>query len=546
MTLSPIFRLAVVASLALALLTTLTAAIPHARSVDASELVRKQVPADPRGVTTIITPDGVTVRYKRPGADGGVCETTPGVNSYSGYVDVDENTHMFFWFFEARNRPDEAPLTLWLNGGPGSDSLVGLFAELGPCNVSNLTTQLNPYSWNNESNILFLSQPVGVGFSYQDEVIGTVNGSGLPATSTQPDGRYGWADASHINTTKTAAIGVWAVLQALIQDLPIMDHTVQSRTFNLWTESYGGHWGPVFFSYFSDQNHAIQNGSSKGVALNMGSLGIINGMISAKIQMPFYPEFAHNNSYGVGINETVYQYMKMSWDFPAVDRSTPSGFAICAAASNFCSMYVETPFYWSTGRDAYDIRKHPEDEDDFAELVEFLNLASTQDAIGVSLNYTTTDNSRVSTAFGSTGDLVYPDMLADLVDLLSQGVSVHLMYGDADYICNWLGGEAVSLQVDYTHAQQFRSSGYTPFVVNGVEYGSTRQYSNFSFTRMYDSGHMVPRDQPGASLEYFRRVIHGLAVADGSQKITDGYDTNGVAHATHTNSMTSRTPYPTL
>lgn len=52
-------------------------------------------------------------------------------------------------FFEARNNPETAPLTLWLNGGPGSDSLIGLFQELGPCNVTeDLETQLNPYAWN--------------------------------------------------------------------------------------------------------------------------------------------------------------------------------------------------------------------------------------------------------------------------------------------------------------------------------------------------------------------------------------------------------------
>ena len=50
-----------------------------------------------------------------------------GVNSYSGYVDLDAHTHMFFWFFEARKNPHTAPITLWLNGGPGSDSMIGLF-----------------------------------------------------------------------------------------------------------------------------------------------------------------------------------------------------------------------------------------------------------------------------------------------------------------------------------------------------------------------------------------------------------------------------------
>lgn len=64
-------------------------------------LIKKQVPAEPTGVKTINSPNNVTIRYKEPGKEG-VCETTPGVNSYSGYVDLDYETHMFFWFFEAR------------------------------------------------------------------------------------------------------------------------------------------------------------------------------------------------------------------------------------------------------------------------------------------------------------------------------------------------------------------------------------------------------------------------------------------------------------
>lgn len=29
--------------------------------------------------------------------NSGVCETTPGVNQYSGYLDVGSGLHMFFW-----------------------------------------------------------------------------------------------------------------------------------------------------------------------------------------------------------------------------------------------------------------------------------------------------------------------------------------------------------------------------------------------------------------------------------------------------------------
>lgn len=43
--------------------------------------------------------------------------------------------------------------------------------ELGPCAISeNLTSYLNPYAFNEVSNMIFLSQPLGVGFSYGSKV----------------------------------------------------------------------------------------------------------------------------------------------------------------------------------------------------------------------------------------------------------------------------------------------------------------------------------------------------------------------------------------
>jgi hypothetical protein len=124
---------------------------------------------------------------------------------------------VFYWFFESRNDPAKDPFTLWLNGGPGSDSLIGLFEENGPCMIDdNLTAVHNPYSWNNVSNMLYISQPVGVGFSYQQQGVGSFNSysedfhynsSDWPATGRWPLSEP--LNTGTIDTTDLAAVAVW-------------------------------------------------------------------------------------------------------------------------------------------------------------------------------------------------------------------------------------------------------------------------------------------------------------------------------------------------
>ncbi|TVY82437.1 Carboxypeptidase S1-like protein B [Lachnellula suecica] len=501
-------------------------------------------PANATDVKTIISPGGATIRYKQPGK-AGVCETTPGVNDYAGYVDLDNATHMFFWFVEARNDPASAPLTLWLNGGPGSDSLIGFFQELGPCNVSaDLKTHLNPYAWNEVSNMLFLSQPIGVGFSYSSE-------------ETDEYETIGEIDpAATISTTDEAAVAAWHVLQGFLANLPQLDSQITSKTFNLWTESYGGHYGPSFFSYFRDQNAAIANGTQNGTRLVMDTLGIINGIIDERIQAPFYPEFAVNNTYGIKtVNDTVYSEMKAAYYDPGKCRdqidacaavaniSSNEGQHTCDLATNICRSEVEGPYY-GTGLSPYDIRTTDPLQDYFAD---FLNLASTQNALGVNINYTDVSSGEVAGNFDSTGDFVFESFVGDLANLLDNNVRVALFYGDADYICNWFGGEAISMQVNYTHSAEFRAANYTPFMVDNVEYGKVRQHGNFSFARIYESGHEIPYYQPKAALEFFRRVLGKKAVSDGVADVTSSYSTNGTSGngVTTTTSLSSASPTAT-
>lgn len=70
-------------------------------------------------------------------------------------------------------------------------------------------------------------------------------------------------------------------------------------------------------------------------------------------------------------------------------------------------------------------------------------------------------------------------------------------------------------------------------VVDGVEYGETREYGNFSFTRVYEAGHEIPYYQPLAALALFNRTINHWDMATGQTKISGTYRTNGTASATH-------------
>lgn len=88
-----------------------------------ASLIHAQLPAEVTDLKIVTGPDGRTLRFREPG----LCETTKGVKSYSGFIDLAEDKHLFFWFFESRHDPASDPVTLWINGGPGSDSLNGLF-----------------------------------------------------------------------------------------------------------------------------------------------------------------------------------------------------------------------------------------------------------------------------------------------------------------------------------------------------------------------------------------------------------------------------------
>ena len=67
---------------------------------------------------------------------------------YTGWLDVGPK-HLSFWYFDSRNEPSKDLLLLWLTGGLGGSSMLGMLQELRPCQINKHDngTDYNPYGW---------------------------------------------------------------------------------------------------------------------------------------------------------------------------------------------------------------------------------------------------------------------------------------------------------------------------------------------------------------------------------------------------------------
>jgi hypothetical protein len=63
---------------------------------------------------------------------------------------------MFYFFFESRGHKDD-PVVIWLTGGPGCSSELALFYENGPFNIAdNLSLVWNDFGWDKVHIVLLL------------------------------------------------------------------------------------------------------------------------------------------------------------------------------------------------------------------------------------------------------------------------------------------------------------------------------------------------------------------------------------------------------
>ena len=145
-------------------------------------------------------------------------------------------------FFPSENPAASEEILIWFNGGPGCSSLSGLLSENGPFTweAGTIAPTKNSYSWVNLTNVMWVEQPVGVGYS-----------QGVP------------------NITNEVELG-----QEFIGFYKSFVDAFQAHNFKVYLtgESYGGYYTPYIADAFISANDLVYYNLA-GMAINDPIIG---------------------------------------------------------------------------------------------------------------------------------------------------------------------------------------------------------------------------------------------------------------------------------
>ena len=388
------------------------------------------------------------------------------VTQYSGYIDIiDEDKHFFFWLWESRSKPEKDPVVLWINGGPGCSSATGEFFELGPAMVhSNLSTSHNPYAWNEQATMIFLDQPVNVGYSYSSERVGL---------------------------STMAGEDVYSFLEVLFDALP----QYANLPFHISGESYAGKYLPAI-------GKAILNHPERSFDLKSALIG--NPITDPAVQAFSSVAMAcGDGGYPSVLDEDTCADL---WDkVPRCETLLNMCYAsnqnplVCGGAALYCNQ-LEEP-YLSTGRNPYDIsdvcydKCYPEVD----AIQDFMRSPEVIEAVGSDVDDFVGCSNEVGADFVLAQDFTQneaPDVLA----MLDAGIDVLFYDGALDWICSWPGVYRLVERLRYEKHAEFTSKPLSVWYVDGKPAGETKAAGHLTWMKVYDAGHMVPHDKGKQSL----------------------------------------------
>ncbi len=441
----------------------------------------------------------VAVSASLPFADDHLVNSLPGFDkssgkldrNWAGYVPISENNvnnMLFYWLFEAKSNAKEAPLVVWLNGGPGCSSMDGLFLEHGPITVSEkkdetgqlYEVKLNPYSWNNLANMVYIDQPVGTGFSFTHNNV-------------------------FANNFRDISGQLWGFMQNFLR---IHDRFI-GRDIYLTGESFAGSYIPHFAQFCLKANNNLKDGEL--------AIPIKGAAIGSPYTDPYTQFSVAEYAFGVGLisegqMQTLKEHEKECQE--EIDLEEPD-LRVCDSLLNVVLKEAGAPC-------AYDIRLYDDEllpgryPIGVCSYSKYLNDIDVQRNIHVSNFSPSVFEECTDPPFHhlQKANVKSKSQNVAVEEMLEKGIRVLLFVGQFDMIINHIGVEKWVNRMEWSKSTDFQAAKRAIWVVNEKTAGYIRSGGGLSYVIVRGAGHMAPKDLPEVTLDLISRFINGTTFAD--------------------------------
>ncbi len=417
------------------------------------------------------------------------------VRSYAGFTNDHCFNHMFGCFYEAQpcmgdDEVADFPLMLWFNGGPGASSMFGAMSENGPYLIQDTGLMVeNPYAWNREAHIMYWDNPVGAGYSYNDEKV-------------------------YVTNEDEVGERMYRALQIFFQDERYSKY--QKCPLYVTGESYGGKYIPGICNvirqktFGPDPRSKIKPAAKGDVKINLKGMAIGNPYMDPYLQTVKRLECGLE----LGFLDTKQHRLLM-------DNAKKIIKALEEDPPNYCKAFnynqgIKKDLIACGGNVAiYDVRIW--DVDLIGPMVEqYFRLDAVKKALHVPEGqpWESADETGPVT-FHLLPDYMTPSSQTSLEPLLDQEVDgkpayrVLIYTGNLDMSCGVAGTEEMLQELQWSHAEEWKKLDREVWASpKSMTKGFVKSCANLTQMVIPRSGHMVPSCRPEVSLDMINTFIY--------------------------------------
>ncbi|KAL4712871.1 hypothetical protein ACJJTC_011941 [Scirpophaga incertulas] len=394
------------------------------------------------------------------------------ITSHSGFLTVDltYNSNLFFWFFPAADKPlNTTPWIVWLQGGPGATSMVGLFEEIGPFRCDKTGLNLREWSWAKNYSLLFIDNPVGAGYSFTD------------------------SDKGYVHNMEECSNHLYGALQQFLEVFP----ELRSAPLYLAGESYAGHFVPALAGKVLHPPPQMNKTNLKDISINLKGLIMGNPMIDRQDEVNLTSAY-----YNWGLIDTqgVIAARPLQEKYQRAIASKNE-----TEASNVRNVLVD-----ELSRLSYQVQTYNALKGDLKvnSFVEFITTSQVREAIhaGHDIQFTLSNV--------TVHEKLVPDFLNEMsskVEELLEHYRILIYCGQLDLTVPCVpNAEARRKHWHWNGREEFLKSPRLPWVYNNSLAGYVKSGGRLTEVLVRNSGHLVPLDTPAQANDMITHFIRGI------------------------------------